>query len=74
MTPWNGRIMGIDTPARPLQATVQGDVACRCPVKRIRKVRKGTCAKPAVKRAAMPAGTATKKFIRMSFACMAWET
>ena len=50
----------------PFQATMQGGVACRCPVKCIRKVRDGTCAKPAVRRAATPAGAAAKKFIRMS--------
>ena len=73
-TAWNGRTVGIDAPANPVQATMQDGVACRRPVKRIRKVRDGTCAKPAVRRAATPAGAAAKKFIRMSFACMAWET
>ena len=64
---------GIDAPADPFQASMQGGVACRRPAKRIRKVRAGICTKPAAKRAAMPAGAAAKKFIRMLFACMAWE-
>ena len=65
---------GIDAPADPFQASMQGGVACRCPVKRIHKVRDGTCTKPAVRRAVMLAGAAAKGFIRMPFACMAWET